>query len=453
MLMDNFDEVGINKPHGSKYETYEFDARGFDIDGNNKYTGTKYDEDGFDMSGYNKDHNTRDEVAKANYKINTAETAQNKNYDNYTSAIKQLRGTETEKEIGFRWWNFSPYILYFSGLVGMIVLSTDTKVSTGVILVVTFSSLILAYFIQVKDSKYAFLLYTILFMINPFVIFLNKFLFPIPPIVWVIANGIYLYNRWDHPRLNKKSDISLSNQAHQNNLATNNSSQRIRKDVLERTLKLKFIASLGLLFILVLGNIEWSYDSPIEDIAESIFGYKHDGMGIFFINTILISGIIYLGYRHVVGYFSNKMILKELKQYLEFIEVSNDEQLAELIIFGAISRKDLMDNGILNTASFENLNNLYIDEQISVTRLKITLINNELANNPDNLLQISGNNLWLMTLRATDSIDSMLIVKKVWRELDRGYQCLDNVLEKFENDHPNALSEWVKTNVYYKPKI
>ncbi len=98
-----------------------------------------------------------------------------------------------------------------------------------------------------------------------------------------------------------------------------------RTDVLNRKLKINFVISIILLLILVFGNIEFSYDSFIEDLAEHIFGYRNDGIGMFIINTGLIIGIIFLGYRQVLGYFSHKAILKELKQYLEILQLTKDD--------------------------------------------------------------------------------------------------------------------------------
>lgn len=62
IVNSDFNNEGINKYTGTRYDKDGFTKNGFDVNGFHKYTKTKYDEEGFDKSGYNKDYQTRDEI-------------------------------------------------------------------------------------------------------------------------------------------------------------------------------------------------------------------------------------------------------------------------------------------------------------------------------------------------------------------------------------------------------
>ena len=86
------------------------------------------------------------------------------------------------EDIGFRWWRIWAILgltlgnLYILGMLNKIPGLALTLVATNTVL----CTLILRY------NKYAFLIATIL---------------SINPIIWII-NGIYLKNRWSHPKVN-----------------------------------------------------------------------------------------------------------------------------------------------------------------------------------------------------------------------------------------------------------
>ena len=70
---EGFDESGINKYTGTKYNFNGFDKEGFDESGINKYTGTKYNFNGFDKEGfdkYNFDKKGLNKVTKNKYDPN-----------------------------------------------------------------------------------------------------------------------------------------------------------------------------------------------------------------------------------------------------------------------------------------------------------------------------------------------------------------------------------------------
>lgn len=231
-----------------------------------------------------------------------------------------------------------------------------------------------------------------------------------------------------------------------------------RTDVLNRKLKINFVISIILLLILVFGNIEFSYDSFIEDLAEEVsklfFNTRSkDGIFMLIINVALIFGIIRLGYRQVLGYFSHKTILKELKQYLEILQLTKDEELSELLMIATVVREELLQKEIIDKSTFDAIDISYVNEQTMMLRLALTMYNNELVNNPQNVSKIAGNNVWLMTLKANTNIECMIEVKKIWKELDRGFKNLDKVVENFENTNGIFLSDWCKENLHYRPKI
>lgn len=90
-------------------------------------------------------------------------------------------------DIGFEWWGWWGSIgLVIGGL--MIFAERDLSIYVKVLLFAINSVLML--FVLFKN-KYAFLISTIL---------------SLNPLIWII-NGIYLKNRWKHPKVNNDSRI------------------------------------------------------------------------------------------------------------------------------------------------------------------------------------------------------------------------------------------------------
>lgn len=225
-----------------------------------------------------------------------------------------------------------------------------------------------------------------------------------------------------------------------------------RKDIVHAKVMKNFIIACILFLFFTYGNIEFEgYDSFIEDLAEAIFGYRNDGFGMFVINSVLIALIIGLGYRQLLGFYSQWSTIKELNYYLKFIKLSSQEDLAEIIIFGSIVREKYKDS-LLSEDILNSLNIFYIDERVDMTRLKIVMANNSLVNDANNAYLIAGNNLWLMTLRATLNIDTQLIVKEIWNELEKGFASVDKKINEMENNGI-IISDWVKENYRFRPKI
>ncbi len=87
--MNEFNEDGINKDTGTKYDRDGFNKSGFNIQGIHKDTGTKYDTEGFDRSGYDKDYNTRDELLKHNISSSTATSSEDSTTE--TISVPKIR--------------------------------------------------------------------------------------------------------------------------------------------------------------------------------------------------------------------------------------------------------------------------------------------------------------------------------------------------------------------------
>jgi hypothetical protein len=89
-----------------------------------------------------------------------------------------------KQEIGFTWWEVWAWLGLTLGNFFTFALNGGVNMIT---LAVAIPTTILGILI-LKYNKYAFLIATIL---------------SFNPLLWII-NGIYLKNRWNHPRVNKK---------------------------------------------------------------------------------------------------------------------------------------------------------------------------------------------------------------------------------------------------------
>lgn len=88
----------------------------------------------------------------------------------------------TSPELGFKWWSIWAWLGLTLG--NLYVLGTLQQLMTTALIIVLVNSVLMVFIL--KHNKYAFLIATVL---------------SINPIVWII-NGIYLKNRWNHPRVN-----------------------------------------------------------------------------------------------------------------------------------------------------------------------------------------------------------------------------------------------------------
>ena len=85
-------------------------------------------------------------------------------------------------DIGFQWWIISAWLGLILGNLYIIGTLRETLVLAIIFLATNTILLVLV----LKFNKYAFLIATIL---------------SLNPILWII-NGIYLKNRWNHPKVN-----------------------------------------------------------------------------------------------------------------------------------------------------------------------------------------------------------------------------------------------------------
>lgn len=85
-------------------------------------------------------------------------------------------------DIGFQWWIISAWLSLILGNIYIIGTLRETLVLAIIFLAINTILLVLV----LKFNKYAFLIATIL---------------SLNPILWII-NGIYLKNRWKHPKVN-----------------------------------------------------------------------------------------------------------------------------------------------------------------------------------------------------------------------------------------------------------
>ncbi len=96
--------------------------------------------------------------------------------------LSEISKTQYEEENFFSWWRAYGWLILILGNIVAVVLYLDMA-----FLLVLLNS-ILGYYI-LKYNKYAFLIATIL---------------TLNPLIWIL-NGIYLKNRWNHPRVNKNN--------------------------------------------------------------------------------------------------------------------------------------------------------------------------------------------------------------------------------------------------------
>lgn len=87
---------------------------------------------------------------------------------------------KSNSNISFEWWDFFSYLLYIGALIPIFLFK---NIAVGI--TIALISAVSGFFIG-KYNKYAFLIVTI---------------FSCNPILWII-NGVYLKNRWNHPKVN-----------------------------------------------------------------------------------------------------------------------------------------------------------------------------------------------------------------------------------------------------------
>jgi len=96
-----------------------------------------------------------------------------------------LENKELKAEIGFQWWVFWAWLGLSLGnlytFITFVVL--NEQMGLAIFFIIINSSLMV---LILKFNKYAFLIATIL---------------SLNPLLWII-NGIYLKNRWNHPKVN-----------------------------------------------------------------------------------------------------------------------------------------------------------------------------------------------------------------------------------------------------------
>ncbi len=88
----------------------------------------------------------------------------------------------TNQELGFRWWTIWPWLGLTIG--NLYILGAMNKFLSVALILVAVNTVLC--FLILRFNKYAFLIATIL---------------SINPIIWIV-NGIYLKNRWSHPKVN-----------------------------------------------------------------------------------------------------------------------------------------------------------------------------------------------------------------------------------------------------------
>lgn len=103
--------------------------------------------------------------------------------------IKEYQEYKDNSYLGFGWWKVYTYLL----IIGLFILGVNNSIDSDwkkAILIINIISIIF----MLKYNKYAFLTSTI---------------FSLNPLIWLI-NGIYLRNRWNHPKVNSKENNKLN---------------------------------------------------------------------------------------------------------------------------------------------------------------------------------------------------------------------------------------------------
>jgi ribosomal protein L37E len=107
------------------------------------------------------------------------------------SKIKEEK-FEDENTIGFQWWTIWAWLgLTIGNLYTLGTLKGLTELA--IVLIVINTALMI---FVLKYNKYAFLIATVL---------------SLNPLLWII-NGIYLKNRWNHPKVNPTLNINITRQ-------------------------------------------------------------------------------------------------------------------------------------------------------------------------------------------------------------------------------------------------
>lgn len=115
-----------------------------------------------------------------------SETIPNKELE---TKIKEYQEYQDNSYLGFGWWNVYTYLL----IIGLFILGFSNKINSELqqaIIIINVISIIF----MLRYNKYAFLIST---------------LFSFNPLIWLI-NGIYLRNRWNHPKVNSKDNNRLN---------------------------------------------------------------------------------------------------------------------------------------------------------------------------------------------------------------------------------------------------
>ncbi len=99
------------------------------------------------------------------------------------SEVQNLEPSNGTNEIGFQWWQIWAWLGLTLGNLSALISLKDAP-ELAIILIIINSTLMV---MILKYNKYAFLIATIL---------------SLNPLAWII-NGIYLKNRWNHPKVNK----------------------------------------------------------------------------------------------------------------------------------------------------------------------------------------------------------------------------------------------------------
>ena len=115
-----------------------------------------------------------------------SETIPNKELE---TKIKEYQEYKDNSYLGFGWWKVYTYLL----IIGLFILGFNNSIDSDWAKAILIINVICIIF-MLKYNKYAFLIST---------------MFSLNPLIWLI-NGIYLRNRWNHPKVNSKDNNKLN---------------------------------------------------------------------------------------------------------------------------------------------------------------------------------------------------------------------------------------------------
>jgi len=163
--------------------------------------------------------------------------------------------------------------------------------------------------------------------------------------------------------------------------------------------------------------------------------------------------------------FLNNPLKKKLRNYIEFLSVSRDEDIGMMLALGTVARR-------LMVVEYDSLKYLLggeneIDyssgnENIYQSNLDLIHMSNvfqkEIKNNSFFEILLGGVAVWKLTVTCLPGKDDVLdqefytLGRLMWKELDRGFPYVESSLIELETKI-TGIDKWHYENCYFSPKM